>query len=271
MEIIGYISAILMGATLGLIGGGGSILTVPILVYIFNVPPVLATAYSLFIVGLTSVFGMMGYLKSKLVNFKVGILFSIPSFIGVFTARKFIVPSLPKELLHIGTFTLTKDTAILIFFSIMMILASITMIKGKKEDKEKEVKEVSETKKIVLIALEGLIVGVLTGFIGAGGGFLVIPVLVMFAKLDMKEAIATSLLIISIKSLFGFLGDLGSGQLISWTFLLGFSVFTISGALLGSYMSKFVPSDKLKPIFGWFVLVMGAFILIKEGITSGAH
>lgn len=267
MEILGYISALLMGATLGLIGGGGSILTVPILVYLFQIPPVLATAYSLFIVGLTSIFGILGYLKKGLVNFKVGILFSIPSFIGVFTARKFIVPAIPNELLHIGNFTLNKDTAILIFFSIMMIVASISMIKKKKEVEKSEEKDVSETKRIMFILFEGLVVGILTGIIGAGGGFLVIPVLVMFAKLDMKEAIATSLLIISIKSLFGFLGDLGNGQAINWAFLMGFSVFTIGGALLGSYMSKFVPSEKLKPIFGWFVLVMGTFILIKEGLT----
>ncbi len=270
MEVLGYLSAILMGSTLGLIGGGGSILTVPILVYLFKIPPVLATAYSLFIVGLTSFFGMLGYLKSKSINFKVGILFSIPSFVGVFTARRYIVPNLPKEILHIGNYILTKDTAILFLFATIMILASITMIRSKKVDDDKvDKKEVSESKKIMFIILEGFFVGILTGFIGAGGGFLVIPVLVMFAKLEMKEAIATSLLIIGIKSLFGFLGDLGGEQQISWSFLGGFSVFTISGALLGSYLSKFVPSDKLKPIFGWFVLVMGTFILFKEGVSSG--
>lgn len=271
IEIFGYIAATLMGSTLGLIGGGGSILTVPILVYLFKIPPVLATAYSLFIVGLASFFGMIGYLKNNLVNFKVGLLFALPSFVGVFTSRRFVVPNLPKELLHIGTYTLTRDTGILFLFSIMMVIASISMIRAKKtpENEIEPKKEISEAKKLTFIILEGLIVGLLTGLIGAGGGFLVIPVLVMFAKLDMKEAIATSLMIIAIKSLFGFLGDLSGNQQIDWMFLFGFSVFTIAGALLGSYFSKFVPSDKLKPIFGWFVLVMGIFILLKEGAFSG--
>ncbi|MFN8673327.1 MAG: sulfite exporter TauE/SafE family protein [Candidatus Sericytochromatia bacterium] len=264
--ILGYISAILMGGVLGLIGGGGSILTVPILVYLFKIPPVLATAYSLFIVGLTSLFAVIGYVKKNLVNFKVGIIFSIPSFIGVFSSRKFIVPAIPKELLHIGNYTLNKDTGILFLFALMMVAASISMIKKKKENSEPP-KEISEAKKLAFVSLEGLIVGILTGLIGAGGGFLVIPVLVMFAKMEMKEAVATSLLVITIKSLFGFLGDLGNNS-IDWSFLGGFSVFTIAGAFIGTYLSKFVPSEKLKPAFGWFVLVMGIFILLKEGLGS---
>lgn len=265
LQIIGYIAATLMGGTLGLIGGGGSILTVPILVYLFHVSPVLATAYSLFIVGITSLFAVISYVKNKTVNFKVGIIFSIPSFIGVFLSRKFIVPAIPKELLHIGTYTLSKDTAILFLFAIMMVAASISMIKKKKVSEEPQ-KEISEAKRFTFISLEGLVVGILTGLIGAGGGFLVIPVLVMFAKLEMKEAVATSLLIITIKSLFGFLGDLSnSGTTIDWTFLGQFSIFTIIGSLIGAYFSKFVSSEKLKPIFGYFVLVMGIFILVKEG------
>lgn len=270
LEIIGYIAAVLMGGTLGLIGGGGSILTVPILVYLFKVPPVLATAYSLFIVGLTSLFAVMGYIKNKLVNFKVGIIFSIPSFIGVFASRKFIVPAIPQEILHIGNYTLMKDTAILFLFAVMMVAASISMIKKKKENTDENKKEISEVKKMAFVSLEGLVVGVLTGLIGAGGGFLVIPVLVMFANLDMKVAVATSLLIITIKSLFGFLGDVSGNNAIDWTFLLGFSVFTVIGSFVGVYASKFIPGEKLKPAFGWFVLVMGIFILIKEGLAS-AH
>lgn len=266
IAILGYISAILMGSTLGLIGGGGSILTVPILVYIFKIPPVIATAYSLFIVGLTSLFAVLGYVKNKLVNFKVGIIFSIPSFIGVFSSRKFIVPAIPKELLHIGNYTLSKDTGILFLFALMMVAASISMIKKKKESTAPK-KEISEMQKMAFISIEGLIVGILTGLIGAGGGFLVIPVLVMFAGMEMKEAVATSLLVITIKSLFGFLGDLGHSE-IDWMFLGGFSIFTIIGAFIGTYFSKFVPSEKLKPAFGWFVLVMGIFIILKEGFAT---
>ncbi|PIQ23413.1 permease [bacterium (Candidatus Blackallbacteria) CG17_big_fil_post_rev_8_21_14_2_50_48_46] len=269
IQIFGYVAAVFMGGVLGLIGGGGSILTVPILVYLFKTPPVLATAYSLFIVGLTSIFGMAGYIKARLVNFKVGIIFSIPAMIGVFSSRKFIVPAIPKHLFHLGSVDITKDMAIMGLFAIMMVLASFSMIKSKKEKEDTGHGEVSELKKIVMVSAEGLIVGILTGLVGAGGGFLVIPVLVIFAGLDMKEAVATSLLVISIKSLFGFMGDLGGDRQLDWMFLGGFSVFTIVGALLGTWVSKFVSSEKLKPAFGWFVLVMGIFVLLNTGISGG--
>jgi uncharacterized membrane protein YfcA len=269
LNIIGYFAAVLMGGVLGLIGGGGSILTVPILVYLFKIPPVLATAYSLFIVGLTSIFGMAGYIKAKLVNFKVGIVFSIPAMIGVFTARKFIVPAIPKQLFEIGGMAISKDMAIMALFAVMMVVASVSMIRPSKEKvAENDHSHDSELKKILMVSLEGLVVGVLTGLVGAGGGFLVIPVLVLFAGLDIKVAVATSLLVISIKSLVGFLGDLGGAPL-DWVFLGGFSVFTVAGALIGTWASKFVPSDKLKPAFGWFVLVMGVFILLNTGLNSG--
>lgn len=272
MEIIGYFSAILMGAVLGLMGGGGSILAVPILVYIFKIAPVMATAYSLFIVGLTSIFGMIAYIKKGLVDFKIGITFSIPSLIGVFVSRKFIVPALPQNLFSIGGFAISKDMAIMILFAFMMLAASISMIRPAKAI-ESEKHEVSPTKKIILVSVEGLIVGLLTGLVGAGGGFLVIPVLVMLAGLEMKTAVATSLVVISMKSLIGFLGDVGAGHTIDWMFLAGFSGFTITGALLGTWLSKFVPSDKLKPAFGWFVLLMGIFILYQSamGASAGSH
>lgn len=269
MMVVGYISAIIMGTVLGLMGGGGSILVVPILVYLFHLSPVLATAYSLFIVGLTSIFGVIGYAKKGLVNYKVGIVFSIPALIGVFSARKFIVPALPDEILKISSFSLSKDMAIMGLFALMMLAASISMIKGRKEPEEGvQQKEISESKKILLVSVEGLMVGILTGLVGAGGGFLVIPVLVVLAGLEMKEAVATSLMVISIKSLIGFLGDIGTQEM-DWIFLAGFSVFTISGALLGTWVSKFVPGEKLKPAFGWFVLVMGVIILLNTGMATG--
>jgi len=271
---IGFGSAIVMGLVLGLMGGGGSILAVPILVYLFKIPPVLATAYSLFIVGLTSIFGMIGYARKGLVNFKVGISFSIPALIGVFSARKFLVPALPETLFSVGSLSVSKDLGIMILFALMMLAASISMIRSKKADPDAPVQprhEVSELKKILLVSAEGLVVGILTGLVGAGGGFLVIPVLVMLAGLEMKTAVATSLVVISIKSLVGFLGDLGPGNDMDWLFLGGFSLFTISGALLGTWVSKFVPSDKLKPAFGWFVLVMGLVILFQSasGMAAG--
>lgn len=276
METLGYAAAVLMGGILGLMGGGGSILAVPILVYIFSIPPVVATGYSLFLVGLTSLFGVIGYARKKQVNFKVGIVFSIPALIGVFSARKFVVPALPATLFSIGNFTVSKDLAIMVLFAIMMLAASFSMIRGKKpvDESDKNVKkhEISEGKKVLLIAIEGLVVGLLTGLVGAGGGFLVIPVLVILAGLDMKEAVGTSLIVIAIKSLTGFLGELGGAHAIDWMFLGGFSVFTTIGVFLGGWLSKFVPGNKLKPAFGWFVLIMGLVILYQsaQGV-SAAH
>lgn len=271
IEILGYAAAVLMGAVLGLIGGGGSILTVPILVYLFGVPPVLATAYSLFIVGLTSIFGILPYLRTGQVQVKTGILFSIPAMTGVFVARKFVVPIVPEKLLALGSFVLTKDMALMGLFAVMMVAASFSMIRSRPAVNHAEAAEKpapSALNKALMVAIEGLVVGLLTGLVGAGGGFLVIPVLVIFAGLEMKAAVATSLLVISLKSLVGFLGDLGS-QPMDWFFLGGFSVFTIVGALLGGWASKYVPSDKLKPAFGWFVLLMGVFILLNTGLNSG--
>lgn len=267
--ILGYAAAVLMGGVLGLIGGGGSILTVPILVYLFKVPPVLATAYSLFIVGLTSIFGLIGYARAGLVQFRTGIAFSIPAMLGVFAARKFLVPVIPQQLFSLGALAVTKDMLIMGLFAVMMVLASVSMIRKPKPNAEPEPKEVPEAQKILFVGIEGLIVGLLTGLVGAGGGFLVIPVLVHFAGLEMKAAVATSLLVIAIKSLVGFLGDLGGEQQLDWAFLGGFSVFTVAGALLGSWSSKFVPGDRLKPAFGWFVLLMGIFILVSTGL--GGH
>ena len=152
LQIVGYGSAVLMGGVLGLIGGGGSILTVPILVYLFKIPPVLATAYSLFIVGLTSIFGMIGYLKNKWVNFKVGLVFSIPAMIGVFSARKFIVPAIPKQLFSLGSLSVSKDMAIMALFAVMMVLASISMIKTQKAKNSTKSHDVSETHKILMLS-----------------------------------------------------------------------------------------------------------------------
>lgn len=269
LEILGYLAAVVMGTLLGLMGGGGSILAVPILVYIFQVPPVLATAYSLFIVGLTSAFGVLGYARKGQLDWKVGFSFSLPALIGVFSARKFIVPALPETLMRLGSFEISKDTGLMLLFAVMMLAASISMIRGRKEKEPQEAKALSSTKKIALVSIEGLVVGVLTGLVGAGGGFLVIPVLVVLAGLEMKTAVGTSLLVIAIKSLTGFLGDLGGSHNIDWIFLLGFSSCTILGVFIGGWLSRFVSGNKLKPAFGWFVLAMGVIILLTSA-SGGA-
>jgi len=259
--IIGFAAAILIGVSLGLIGGGGSILTVPVLVYILGVNPVLATAYSLFVVGSTSLVGAGTYMKKGLVNYKTALVFAVPSFIAVFLTRKFLVPALPDPLFTVGEAIITKNIGIMVFFALIMLAASYSMITAKK------CVDCDEDEPVVfnfpMIALEGSVVGVITGIVGAGGGFLIIPALVLLAKLPMKLAVGTSLLIIAAKSLIGFLGDL-STQTIDWQLLLIFTSLSIVGIFIGSALSKKINEEILKTGFGWFVLVMGIYIITKE-------
>lgn len=261
-DIFGYLGATIIGVVLGLIGGGGSILTVPILVYVMSVNPVTATAYSLFVVGASALVGAIRNAQKGMVDFKTGIVFAIPAFFAVYLTRKFIVPAIPQELFSLGDFLVTKDIAIMIFFAIIMLLASISMIRGRKDT---DVEETEVKYNYPMIILEGIVVGILTGIVGAGGGFLIIPALVLLAKLPMKKAVATSLMIIAIKSLIGFIGDV-ENIAIDWTFLLVFTGLAVAGIFIGLYLNKFIDGKKLKKGFGWFVLIMGVYIVLKETI-----
>ncbi len=259
-QILGYFGALLIGVVLGLIGGGGSILTVPILVYLMFINPVTATAYSLFVVGVSALVGAIRNIQKGLVDFKTAIVFAIPAFIAVYATRKFIVPAIPEELFSISNFLVTKNIAIMLFFAIVMLVASISMIRNNRNDSDEET---TIQYNYPLIIIEGFAVGVLTGIVGAGGGFLIIPALVLFAKLPMKKAVATSLLIIAIKSLIGFIGDVENLD-IDWTFLLFFTAVSVIGIFLGIYLSNFIEGKKLKKGFGWFVLIMAIYIIFKE-------
>ena len=260
IEIIGYFGALVIGVVLGLVGGGGSILTVPIFVYLLYINPVMATAYSLFVVGISALVGAFRNMQKGLVDFRTAVVFAIPAFIAVYIARKYIVPMIPDQLFLVGDFMVTKDIGIMIFFAVIMLIASISMIRDRKSQSEVETQV---RYNYPLIIIEGLIIGLLTGIVGAGGGFLIIPALVVLAKLPMKKAVATSLLIIAIKSLIGFIGDIQNLE-IDWTFLLSFSVVSIVGIFIGVWLNKFIDGKKLKKAFGWFVLVMGVYIIFKE-------
>jgi len=258
--ILGFLASILIGVSLGLIGGGGSILTVPILVYLFSISPVVATAYSLFVVGSTSLVGSISYMNRGSVSYKTALVFAIPSFTAVFLTRKYIVHSLPDVLFTFQGIVVWRDVAIMVFFAVIMVAAAFSMIKnGKKLVPEKNDQDFN----YFLIAVQGLFEGAITGMVGAGGGFLIIPALVILAKLPMKKAVGTSLLIIAAKSLLGFTGDLGALTM-DWKFLLAFTGLSILGIFLGSMLSKRINEAALKKSFGWFVLVMGIYILLKE-------
>lgn len=262
MEIIGYIGAILMGLSLGLIGGGGSILTVPILVYLFQLDPVLSTAYSLFIVGLTSLVGSFSHMRMGNIDFRTAVVFGLPSILSVYLTRLYLVPAIPDQLFILRGFEITKPLGLLLLFAIIMLLASWSMIRPQKAKEPTAKKGYNYP----LILIEGVVVGGVTGLVGAGGGFLIIPALVLFAGLEMKKAVGTSLIIIAAKSLIGFTGDLQGSMEIDWNFLLIFSSIAVIGIILGSLLSKSIPNEKLKPAFGWFVLVMGIYIIIKETV-----
>ena len=261
LEYLGYIASILIGVVLGLIGGGGSILTIPILVYLLAIEPVLATAYSLFIVGFTSAIGSISYFKKGLVNLKTAIIFGIPSIIAVFFTRAVIVPAIPDAVFSVGAFIVTKSILMMLLFAILMIAASYSMIK--KDKKFGAIALVTQKFNYPLILIEGIVVGMLTGLVGAGGGFLIIPAMVILSKLPMKEAVGTSLAIIAANSLIGFFGE-SPETFIDWKFLMIITSFAVVGIFIGAALSKKIDGPKLKPAFGWFVLFMGIYILTKE-------
>jgi len=260
MIVLGYLGALIIGIVLGLIGGGGSILTVPIFVYLLDVNPILATAYSLFVVGVTALAGAIRNFQNNQIDFKTGIIFAIPAFLGVYIARAYLLDLIPNQILFFSL-AIQKETVIMIFFAFIMLIASYFMIRGHRE-KDGSI-EINYSN--LILTFEGFIVGVLTGIVGAGGGFLIIPALILFAKLPMKKAVATSLMIIAIKSLFGFVGDLGNSNLIfDWGLLFLFSILSICGIFIGVYMTKFVDGKNLKKGFGWFVLIMAFIIIFQE-------
>lgn len=258
MVITGYIASVLIGLSLGLIGGGGSILTVPVLVYLFGVNPTVATSYSLFIVGSTSLVGAVRKYMIGDVNIKTALLFGITSIATVLLTRRFVVPAIPENIATIGSVVITKSALTMILFAVLMLMASLSMIRGRKEESGK-----APDHNIPALVMYGIGIGIVTGFLGAGGGFLLIPALVFFVGLDMKTAVGTSLTIIAMNSLIGFTGDLGIMP-IEWPLLLTVTAISIGGIFVGIALSKKIPGAKLKKGFGWFVLIMGIYILIRE-------
>jgi len=258
IEFIEYFCALLIGIALGLTGGGGSILTVPVLVYILNFNPIIASSYSLFIVGMTSTFGTLINFKKGNVVLKTGLLFAIPSLISVYITRKYIVHSIPEILIQNSCFTITKNLFLMVLFAVVMFFAALSMLRTPKKTSTEAIEQ-----NLFHIILQIFCVGILIGFIGAGGGFLIIPALFHFAKLPIQKAIGTSLFIISANSLIGFSGDVQNIN-IDWNFLFSFASIAMFGVFVGIYLSRFLNELGLKKTFGWFVLTMAIFILTKE-------
>jgi hypothetical protein len=266
MEVMGYIAALFTGIALGLIGGGGSILTVRVLVYLFGVNPLLSTSYSLFVVGSTSLVGAFYNYMKGLVRIKTALLFGISSITTVFLTRKFLIPSIPRHLTTIGGIEITERVVTMVLFAILMIAASISMIRSRKLRTDETVADNNKVP-IAKLLIHRVAIGFATGLLGAGGGFLLIPTMVLLLKMPMKEAVGTSLFIIALNSLIGFTGDIGHFT-INWFFLSKVTTIAITGSFIGAQVGKKIPGDKLKKGFGWFVLVMGIYILTKEIVFS---
>ncbi|MFC5193778.1 sulfite exporter TauE/SafE family protein [Bizionia hallyeonensis] len=260
LEIFGYISALLIGVVLGLIGGGGSILAVPALAYLFLVNEKVATAYSLFVVGVSALVGGLKQHKKGLVDWRTAFVFGIPAIIGISIVRHFVIPALPEVMFTIGNFEFTRRMVMFGMFSILMIPAALSMLRDVKLKPENT--QVSYNYPLIII--EGLLIGAITGMIGAGGGFLIIPALVLLANVDIKVAVATSLIIIAMNALSGFfLGD-ALTMTIDWKFLLSFTAISLIGIFIGSYLGSFIDGKKLKKGFGYFVFAMAIFIFYME-------
>ena len=257
----GYLIAVLIGISLGLIGGGGSILTVPALVYMFHVDPLAATTYSLFIVGFTSLVGGAKAYTKRLIDFSAVALFGIPSILSIFIARHYILPAIPDHIFNIGTLEVTKGLMLMVVFAALMFVAAFSMIKKDPPHDDTATTHHHEPKLTLIIP--GLLIGLITGLLGAGGGFLIIPTLVLIIRLPMKTAVGTSLLIVAINSIFGFVFSISQHHL-DWPLLLIFTALAIAGIFIGSRLSDRIPAETLKQGFGWFVLVMGLYIMVKE-------
>lgn len=275
IPLFGFGMALVIGLCLGIMGSGGSILTVPVLVYLFHMDPVPATAYSLFIVGVTSLIGLSTRLRAGKVDFRATLLFAVPSLIAVFVVRKYVVHALPDAFDMPWGPPLSRGSIIMGVFGVVMFAAALSMLLHSKaralsatgDDNKPVTGDAAQPlagRNASVIGIEGLLVGTITGFVGAGGGFLIVPVMVLLGHLSMETAIGTSLTIIFAQSLVGFLTDLSLLTDIRWSFLLGITGLSIAGVVAGSFLARYVPGQILRRAFGWFTLVMAISILAHE-------
>jgi uncharacterized membrane protein YfcA len=260
LESIGYFGAFFTGIVIGLFGGGGSILAVPIFVYVFRINPILATSYSMFVVGFSAAIGTLINIKNNLIEYKTALVFIVPALCSVFLTRRFVIPNLPEILMATDYFVFTKDMGIMLFFSFIILLSAFFMMKKTKID---SVQNLNPSLNYCLLVLIGLGVGLLTGLVGAGGGFIIVPALVLFARLTIKQAVATSLLIITFNSIMGFSSDLVFLQ-IEWVFLITFTILSVFGIFIGTYISNYLKESTLKTNFAYFMILMAIVIIFKE-------
>lgn len=265
LETIGYIGALIIGLIMGLTGSGGSILSIPILAYLFHFDEKTATAYSLFIVGITALGGGMRNLFSKQVSLKSILYFGVPAIVGVLLMRRIVMPILPEVLFHILSFEITRRMFVFGIFGLLMLVAAYTMLNKPKI----QLAEIESQKFEFhpLMVTEGFFLGIFMGLIGAGGGFLIVPALMLIAKLPIKRAISTSLVIVCMNSLAGFfLGDFTYME-VEWSFLFTFVLISLIGILIGGTLAKRINGEKLKKYFAYFIILMSIFVFVMEFIV----
>jgi uncharacterized membrane protein YfcA len=263
--VFGYGASLFIGVALGLLGGGGGILTVPVLHYLFQMDADLAIASSLFIVGITSAIATVGAAKRREVDFRTGVFFALPGFISVALSRRLIVPFIPESFRAFGL-VFSRSSALMILFAVVMFASALAMLwrsYGTSGGASSPTRRRSQTLNIVLL---GFFVGALTGLVGTGGGFLVVPALTILAGLPMKTAIGTSLLVIALNSTVGVVASLGSSIDFDWSTLLILTALSLAGMAFGQYLGRFISDKALKKNFAWFVFVMAIFISAKEFI-----
>lgn len=260
MYIVGLLLAVVVGLTLGMIGSGGSILTVPILVYVFGINPALATTYSLLVIAVISFVGSMNGIKNKSVDFSKVLYFGLPSMVTVFVVRSYILPLVPDEITFAG-YTFYQDKVFMLLFAAVMVFAAIPMFHPTKAENIHSPQQ--EHKKGVVLA-QGVLVGFITGVVGAGGGFLIIPVLINSFKLTLKRAVSTSLVLITINSTIGLLGDLDKLPTLDWKLIIAYIILSVIGLFIGFKISSQIENAVLKKGFGIGIVLLSCFILIKE-------
>jgi uncharacterized protein len=254
------LGATLTGIVLGLLGGGGALLSIPVLVYLFHIEPQLATSYSLILIAVSASSGAYQNIRKKLVDYNAALYYGIPSVISVYVVRRWVMPNLPKVIFSIGNYSVDKNLFILIVLAVVMFIAAYKMITSKNADGD----EKEHTINHLHLAFFAVLIGAFLGLVGAGGGFLMVPALMYFANVHTKKAIGTSLVLVSVNSFIGFAGDLRSNVQIDWPFFFTFLFFSVTGVLIGHYLATYIHNNKLKRYFGWFILITAVFIIAKE-------
>jgi uncharacterized membrane protein YfcA len=252
MAIIGLLLAALMGITLGLLGGGGSILAVPILKYALGFGAKEAIASSLAVVGATSLFGAASHWREGRVRLRTGLVFGLVAMAGAYLGAEYLAPFL-------------SGATQLALFGVVMLVAAFFMFREGEPARDApgtEKGSLARTYLLLLLALGGA-VGVLTGLVGVGGGFLIVPALVLLAKVPLKQAVGTSLLVIAMNSFAGFAGYLGEVSF-EWGPMALFTALAVAGSFAGTYLVRFVPQGALKRSFAVFLIIMAAFILYEN-------